>query len=639
MNGITSRCISFAQGNKDPLQRVNYEFGLVLGVDEFVQEQTYFLEKEYQHNRGLHGYGTVSGLLVGAAENGADIEVQVERGIGIDQYGRVFVVRATQCASLLSWLEDQQLGPGDHTIYVVARYAECETALVPIAGQPCSTSDQLMAPSRLQDIFEINLVLEPPDHSARDAVVNLSEFLSRFRADPNAAGLGDLGTANRLVDIIGPQVVTTDPVAFRGHINQVVEQITGTPGARIIPIQPLAVEDLLNDIFTYWVTVVRPELEPDLIDPDAPESADAPPPAAEILLAQIDLAIPANGPLTLDGIAVDNTTRPYLLHTQLIQELFDIPDLAGEGGAAPSKEVREFASITDVGPRILSLWVHLGEDLNLVSNENTHLLRVRPDGSLEQLTIDLSEDTARRNDVGRYYRLRTFVNLNNGDFLLMRFDTDQIQVGGASLTDFIASAPFTYPNYQPGQERLFAFHVVDRSQALDEDQLREIIISLLPPQQPVIPFVTITPITQDNNILEGYELWFHLDGIAEQNEGGIEELHEENLALFVEPAPGAIDQIPFEVAPIRPNLWMVFPAFGRVGPVPLVRFAFNLDVPMGIKAFNPAAGGIDGFATLREYIKNTGQQLEGRQMMVERFNGEALVVFVREQGNARRLEQ
>ena len=228
MNGITSRCISFSQGNKDPLQRVNYAFGLVLGVDEFVQEQSYFLEKEYQHNRALHGYGTVSGLLVGAAENGADIEVQVERGIGIDQYGRVFIVRNLQCASLASWIADQELQPGDQTIYVVARYAECETGLVPIAGQPCSTSEELTAASRLEDIFEIELTLEPPDHSARDAVVNLSEFLSRFRADPAAVDLGDLGSAAGLVDIIGPQAILDSPADFRIRINQAVEAITGT---------------------------------------------------------------------------------------------------------------------------------------------------------------------------------------------------------------------------------------------------------------------------------------------------------------------------------------------------------------------------------------------------------------------------
>ena len=226
MNGVTSRCISFDQGSSDCLQRVNYEFGLVLGVDEFVDEQCYFLEKEYQHNRGLHGYGTVSGLLVSAGANGDDIEIQVERGIGIDQYGRVFIVRTPQCASLLSWLADHDLGPGDQTIYVVARYAECETALVPIAGQPCATSDQLMAPARLQDSFEIDLVLEPPDHSARDAVVNLSEFLSRFRVDPNAADLGSLGSAGQLVNIIGPLFITQAPGTSGPISTRLVEPIS-----------------------------------------------------------------------------------------------------------------------------------------------------------------------------------------------------------------------------------------------------------------------------------------------------------------------------------------------------------------------------------------------------------------------------
>lgn len=35
-------------GKLDPLKRVNYTFGLVLGVDEFLQEDTYFVAK---HNR------------------------------------------------------------------------------------------------------------------------------------------------------------------------------------------------------------------------------------------------------------------------------------------------------------------------------------------------------------------------------------------------------------------------------------------------------------------------------------------------------------------------------------------------------------------------------------------------------------
>lgn len=642
MNGITSRCISFDQGNKDCLQRVNYEFGLVLGVDEFVQEQCYFLEKEYQHNRALHGYGTVSGLLVSANENGADIEIQVEKGIGVDQYGRVFVVRNPQCASLLSWIADQELQPGDQTVYVVAKYAECETGLVPIAGQPCSTSEQSMAASRLQDIYEIELVLEPPDHSARNAAVNLSEFLSRFRADLDAADLADLGDPGRLVDIIGPDPVLDDPADYRVRINQVVETITGTPGETIIPVQPLAVEDLLNDIFTYWVTEVRPTLGPDLIDPDAPENADADPPAAEILLARVDFILPDTDPLELDDIAIDNTTRPYLLHTQLIQELYDFPDLAGEGGAAaPARELREWVTIADTSPRILRLWFHIDQDLELIPNDNFQLLRIRPNGTVETINIIGLAEEIPGNNVGRYVRLRSGTNLNNGDFLLLRFNANQIQLGGGgSLADFIASAPFTYPNYQPGPGRLLAFHVVDRSQGgVSEDQVRELILELAPPQEPIIPFVTITPLT-DGLTAFAYELWFHLDGAVDLNEGVIENLvSEENFAMFVETEPNAVELIPISrLGRRRENVWEAFPNFDNQPTRSLVRFAFALDVPIGINAFSPTSGGMEFFETLREYIDRTNQRLDGHVIKAEVFGGEALVVYVREQASAGRIE-
>ena len=46
------------------LRRLNYFFGQMLGVDDFRSEQSYFREKHKLHNRCLHGYGTVCGLLV-----------------------------------------------------------------------------------------------------------------------------------------------------------------------------------------------------------------------------------------------------------------------------------------------------------------------------------------------------------------------------------------------------------------------------------------------------------------------------------------------------------------------------------------------------------------------------------------------
>lgn len=651
MNGTTTRCISLAQGNQDPLQRVNYSFGLVLGVDEFVDEQVYFLEKEYLHNRSLHGYGTVSGLEVTREQNEDDIEIRVAPGIGIDQYGRVFIVRNTQCASLLSWLDEQALDPGDQAIFVVARYAECETELVPIAGQPCSSSELLNAPSRIRDIFEIELVVEPPLQTAHGAARNLAEFLSRFRIDPAAAELPDLGTPAELAAIIGPPFISQSATDFRQHLNTVVEDLTGTTGARRIPIQPAAALALRDDIYVYWVTEVRPTLPPSLLDPDQPENSEAEPPPAEILLAQITFPLPEDGgDPALEEVEVDNSVRPVILHTGLIQELFRFPDRAGEGEAAPARPALAFATVEDAGDRLLTLWLHTGADLGLQAGENVRLIRVEDDGSLNALTFELREDTARSNEVGRYYRLRTFVNLNNGDFLLLQFDTDNIQVTTADgetlpLTDFMEAQPVAYANFNPGANRLLAFHIVERAETIDEERIRQIVEELIPPPQPpqpTVPFVTITPMTAsegDFDFLQNYELWFHLDGLLEQNDGGIGNLSMENMRLFFEVAPGAVQPVAFEMEQVRPNLWYAHPQIENpeMG-LPLARFAFMLDAGYDIQAFNPQAGGIDNFGTLRDYIDATEQQLEGHLMTSEEL-GDVFVVYVRQQGRARRIEQ
>lgn len=643
MDGITKRCIGFAQGNKDPFQRVNYPFGLVLGVDEFVDEQCYFLEKEYLHNRALHGSGTVSGLLVTVEPEGNDIEARVAPGIGIDQYGRLFVVRTRQCASLPAWIAEQELGVGAQTIYVVARYAECESELVPIAGQPCSSSDQLSAPSRIKDFFAIDFVLTPPPHPAHVAAINLAEFLHRFRRDPSATTLAELGSATRLSAIIGPTPIVLDPVEFRTHINNVVEAITGNPGDRLLRILPQEVQPLLEAIFTYWVTSVRPTLTPDLITPAQPATAGAEPPAAEILLARIDLTLGENGLPPLAEIIVDNSIRPYLLHTQLIQELFTIPDLAGTGGTdAADKPVLAFAIIEDVSAQILSLWLRVANNVVLRPGQNFQLQRIEADGSLRTLNFSVTEDEPRRNDVGRYFRLRTTANLNNGDHLLLRFATDDIPVetppGPRPLTEIIAEAPFTFANYQPdpAAPQLLAFHVVDRAPAIDPAQIRQIVQELLPPE-PRIPFVTITPLTVTegrNDLLQSYELWFHLDGVADRNEGAIDGITEETVRFLAEDAPGSIRKIGVEFEQIRPNVVLAHPQQER--ELPFVRVAFLLDAPLTIKAFNPLAGGQDGFGSLREYIKRSQQQLEGHIMRSDQF-GEALVLYIREQGRAWRV--
>src|ERR1700681_3205846 len=50
--------------NAGKLQRLNYFYGQLLGVQDFQAEQDYFRDKLKLHNRCLHGYGVVCGLRV-----------------------------------------------------------------------------------------------------------------------------------------------------------------------------------------------------------------------------------------------------------------------------------------------------------------------------------------------------------------------------------------------------------------------------------------------------------------------------------------------------------------------------------------------------------------------------------------------
>src|SRR2546421_9122554 len=126
-----SQAVALPDGTLSPDMRVNYEFGLVLGVNEFRQEQDYFLNKDYLYSRELHGYGTVSGLQVKADRSGAnDVQITVTPGMALDQFGRSVVVKSDQCARLGAWLAKHQSEIGDHPadasgymhVYVVVSY-------------------------------------------------------------------------------------------------------------------------------------------------------------------------------------------------------------------------------------------------------------------------------------------------------------------------------------------------------------------------------------------------------------------------------------------------------------------------------------------------------------------------------------
>ena len=73
-------------------ERVRYFAGMLLGVDDFEQEQTYFRAKARRHNRLLHGWGIVTGLEVTPSGSGG--QVSVEPGYALDQCGNEIFIGA-----------------------------------------------------------------------------------------------------------------------------------------------------------------------------------------------------------------------------------------------------------------------------------------------------------------------------------------------------------------------------------------------------------------------------------------------------------------------------------------------------------------------------------------------------------------
>lgn len=392
---IMQRCISLAGGDLSPDLRVNYEFGLVLGVNEFRQEQVYFLEKEYLHNRALHGYGTVSGLDVILADTGDDIQVAVQPGIGVDQFGRTFVIRQEQCALLGAWLAKQQMTPGveipiaedgEIVVYLVATYDECADALVKIAGQPCSTGDQTTAASRIRDSFSLALRFGRPAMPAWDAVRRFALLMARVTID---AGLPpEQSDEAKIVQVVQ---VLDDPTQFRAF-NLILpgeEPPLGAPQSFRLPLEGATAA--LDRIFTIWATEVRPRLAPNLLAPDvAPPSAPGEVESG-VLLATIRFRQgegstpehPVVEGMTEDlAESVSDEGRPFLLHTQLIQELM----MLGSGSGA--KPLREFATLHVQGPNSVLVWVHypmevtlpgeLGGNLTLNVDDNAAVGTVAP---------------------------------------------------------------------------------------------------------------------------------------------------------------------------------------------------------------------------------------------------------------------
>ncbi|GHO87619.1 hypothetical protein [Dictyobacter formicarum] len=497
MNDINQQCLSLANGVLSPDQRVNYEFGLVLGVNEFRQEQEYFLEKNYLYNRELHGFGTVSGLKVTLqtpSDNTNEREITIDPGMAIDQWGRSIVVRNTLCAHLQAWLAKQDQDPnnlnhvashldadGNGHVYIVASYQAYPDDLVPVPGQGCS-SETKRAASRIHDSYTIELTWTKPGMATWDAEHCFAQLLAQIRLMPETGASDE----QKIIEYIR-QLDQPCPEAFPGTLSQDFLQL---PAFRA--------REALDRIFTVWVTEMRPKLHPDLLNPDNNATVDNP----AILLASIDLILQkgttSNTAWQILSAQANDEGRPFLLNTQLAQETILQSKL-------PEPE-REFATLQARDNHTLRLWVHHPDLVQI------HQIAK---GDLAQMQIQ-SEDTTRTiSNVSAVSNTRNVFDITVAEaipsearlaltFILNAITTSDDQGVNPRLLQIALDAlNFAYVGHDRVANTITIYSVAAYPVAPPPQLSITDIINL-----PTHPFVTVTTLSASP---PKFELWFHLN--------------------------------------------------------------------------------------------------------------------------------
>lgn len=285
----------------DPMTRVSFNYGQLLGAEDFRTEQAYHVFAQRVHNALLHGYGTVRGLRVRVNPSNAlepgDRTLTIAPGLAIDPLGRVLYVPQQLCLRL-SGIDnatfdalpprDQHLADGvtRRTAWIVARHTVCTSGEVPAILPPCGQpSDSASNRSRVHDAVVVELTATEP--TAPEAL---------FPAAPRRPDYEDQCHPPEVQDLNALPALTWRDALLRATL-------TDQPGLPQL-----------------WSSSTK----------------------CGVALARIDLSRNGGGPIQVD--AVDNSVRPLLPAIQWLAERASGHTLVGQDTEEPRLRVRSIWS-------------------------------------------------------------------------------------------------------------------------------------------------------------------------------------------------------------------------------------------------------------------------------------------------------
>lgn len=270
----------------EPLRRVSYEAGMMLGLEATRDEQDYHRRRLTRHQYWLHGYGTLAGLRVSmdpeSHENDLDdvlVRLQVSPGIAIDGLGREVLVHETYCINLRQWLDTQSEGDllegydgGTERLWlkVTVRQMDCPVARQPVLARKLNLSTDAVQPSRTADSVQLELIPElPPEPDARfapwashtpvaDAMPGLTaaeqQTLDELELN-NPAAAAQLGLHARLLHALDAGGVATTNLAdeLEAGARLLLARIsisTADPGNILVNPQLISINNLVRPFLT-----------------------------------------------------------------------------------------------------------------------------------------------------------------------------------------------------------------------------------------------------------------------------------------------------------------------------------------------------------------------------------------------------